>query len=102
MATETTDTAGIPTRVVLYSYASGQPQAAAEFRWSAESGVVLTVIEPVEGEIARRYHENGIPFEAERRLVPASEGPVFMQALVQPSRTSYTRFVDESRRDEQR
>ena len=58
------------------------------------------MIEPVEGEIARRYHENGIPFEAERRLVPANEGPVFMQALVQPSRTSYTRFVDESRRDE--
>jgi hypothetical protein len=97
MATETTD---VPTRVVLYSYASGRPQAAAEFRWSPESGVELTVIEPVEGDIARGYHENGIPFEAERRLVQAGEGPLFMQALVQPSRSSYTRFVDESGRDE--
>jgi hypothetical protein len=98
MPAETTDT---PTRVVLYSYASGRPQAIAEFRWSPGSGVELTLIDPVEGEIARRYHDDGIPFEAERRLVQASEGPAFMAALVQPSRSSYTRFVDESERDEQ-
>lgn len=97
MATETTET---PTRVVLYSFASGEPRAAAEFRWNPGSGVVLTVIDPVEGEIARRVHENGVPFEAEGRRVPASEGPLFMQALVQPSSSSYTRFVDESERGE--
>jgi hypothetical protein len=98
MPTDTTET---PTRVVLYSYASGSPQAAAEFRWSPESGVSLTVIDPVEGEIARRCYDEGILSQAERRMVPPSEGPVFMQTLVQPSRSSYTRFIDESARDEQ-
>jgi hypothetical protein len=92
----TSDETEAPTRVVQYSYATGRPEAAAEFRWSPESGVRLTVIDPVEGEIAQRYFENGLPFEAERRLVAPSEGPVFMRALVQPSRSSFTRFVDES------
>jgi hypothetical protein len=97
----TTDETRTPTRVVQYSYATGRPQAAAEFRWSPESGVSLTVIDPVEGEIAQRYYEKGLPFEAERRLVAPSEGPVFMRALVQPSRSSFTRFVDESDADDQ-
>jgi hypothetical protein len=88
-----------PTRVVQYAYVTGRPQAAAEFRWSPETGVTLTVIDPVEGEIARGYYERGVPFEAERRLVSASEGPAFMRALIQPSRSSFTRFVDESQRD---
>lgn len=88
-----------PTRVVQYAYASGSPQAAAEFRWCPESGVTLTVIDPVEGETARRYYVKGIFFEAERRVVAPSEGAVFMRALVQPSRSSYTRFVDKSERE---
>lgn len=98
----TSEATGTPTRVVLYSYAkAARPEAAAEFRWSPESGVTLHVIDPVEGEIARRYFEQGLFFEAENRIVPASEATAFMQALVQPSRSSYSQFVDESPRDEQ-
>lgn len=93
MATETGRT---PTRVILYSYAKGTPMAAAEFRWSPGSGVTLTIMEPDEGVIAQRYYEQGVPFEAERRLVLPSEGATFMRALVQPSRSSYTRFLDKS------
>jgi hypothetical protein len=85
-----------PTRVVLYSYASGTAEAVAEFRWSTESGVSLTVFDPVQGRLAQDYYDRGAPFDAERRAVVPSEGPTFMRALVQPSRSTYSRFVDES------
>jgi hypothetical protein len=90
------ETGRTPTRVVLYSYAKGTPQAAAEFRWSPDSGVTLTIIEPDEGMIAQRCYERGVAFDAERRLVLPSEGATFMRALVQPSISSYTRFLDMS------
>jgi hypothetical protein len=96
----TADTTGVPTRVVQYSFATARPEAAAEFRWTPESGVTLTVLDPVEGEIAQRYYDKGVFFEAEDRVVPPAEGPAFMRALVQPSRSSYTRFVDESEQTE--
>ena len=89
-----------PTRVVLYSIAKGTPQAAAEFRWSPDSGVTLTIMDPVEGVIAQRCYEEGVPFEAERRRVLPREGATFMRALMQPSRSSYTQFRDESEQGE--
>jgi hypothetical protein len=85
-----------PTRVVLYSYASGRPHAAAEFRWSPDAGVSLTMIDPVQGSLAEEYYERGVPYDAERRLVTRSEPATFMRALVQPQRSTYSRFVDES------
>lgn len=90
MTTET------PTRVVLYSYASGRPKPAAEFRLSSDSGVSLTVIDPAQGTLAEEYYERGVPYDAERRLVTRSEPATFMRALVQPQQSTYSRFVDES------
>lgn len=87
----------IPTRVVLYSFATGRGRPAAEFRWSPQNGVTLTVIDPVEGELARHYYDKGIGYNAEQRNVSRSEGATFMRALVQPSISSYTRFYDQSK-----
>jgi hypothetical protein len=92
----TTTEAPTPTRVVLYSYASGRPQAVAEFRRSPQSGVSLNLIDPVQGSLAQEYYERGVPYDAERRLVTRDEPATFMQALVQPQQSTYSRFVDES------
>ena len=86
----------VPTRVVLYSYASGAPLRAAEFRWSAADGVTLDVDDPEWGSVAERYLADGVFFNTEDRRVQASEGEAFMRALVQPSQSTYVRFVDES------
>lgn len=94
-----TGTGRTPTRVVLVSIASGRPLEVAEFRWSPDSGVTLTIMDPVQGEHAQRYYEQGLPFDAERRLVFPSEGATFMRALVQPSSSSYERFLDKSEQD---
>jgi hypothetical protein len=85
-----------PTRVVLYTLASGLPRPAAEFRWSPGEGVSLTVVDPDWGRLAERYYANGVPYDAERRVVPRSEPEAFMRALVQPRNATYSRFVDES------
>lgn len=85
-----------PTRVVLYSYASGAAEEAAEFRWAPGSGVSLTVVHPEWGALAQRYYDDGAPFDAERRTVPRSEAETFMRALVQPRNATYAQFVDES------
>jgi hypothetical protein len=85
-----------PTRVVLYSFASGAPRAAAEFRWTPGAAVSLTVLDPEWGSLAERYYQQGVPYDIERRVVPPSESETFMRALVQPKSSTYSRFVDES------
>lgn len=91
-------TADAPKRVVLYAFATGQPQAAAEFRWRQGTDVALTVIDHVEGSVAQRLYDEGVPYDAEQRLVTRDEPEAFMRALVQPSQSSYSEFVDESDR----
>jgi hypothetical protein len=86
----------VPTRVVLYSYASGLPRRAAEFRWSEADGVTLDIADPEWGSIAERYLAEGVYFNAEERRVHASEGEAFMLALVQPSQSTYVGFIDQS------
>jgi hypothetical protein len=80
----------------LYSYASGSAARAAEFRWSAADGVTLTVFDPEWGAIAERYMAEGIASHAMRRPVLPLDGENFMRTLVQPSQSTYVRFVDES------
>jgi hypothetical protein len=86
----------VPTRVVLYSYAARTPEAVAEFLWSPGSEVSLTVLDPEQGRVAQQYYDEGVPFDAEQRLVHREEAATFMRALVQPRRTTYSQFVDES------
>jgi hypothetical protein len=89
----------VPTKVVLYSYASGSGQPAAEFRWSPADGVTLRVLDPDWGSLAERYLADGIYLRAEERTVLPAEGEAFMRALVQPSRSTYSQLVDESGAD---
>ena len=85
-----------PSRVVLYALDDGTPRAVAEFRWSIGSGVSLDVLDPVHGAPAQRHFDEGVPFDAERRLVSSSEGEAFMRALVQPSRSTYTWYEEKT------
>lgn len=86
-----------PTRVVLYTWGPGDRVPAAEFRWSEDSGVTLTIINSDWGRFAQEVYDNGVLLRAERALVLPSAGPEFMRALLQPFwRMSYYAFVDES------
>ncbi|GLY78918.1 hypothetical protein [Actinoallomurus iriomotensis] len=87
-----------PTRVTLYARAT-EAERVAEFRWSPESGVSLTVFDPEWGALARDYYENGVPLIRENRRVPAGEGAAFMRALLERRNMSYYSLVDESQRD---
>ena len=89
-------TARVPTKVVLYDYASGSQRPAAEFHWSEEDGVTLQIIEPDWGKLAQRYFTEGVYLSAEQRVVLPSDGEAFMRALVQPTRSTYSALVDES------
>jgi hypothetical protein len=89
-------TGGTPTRVLLYAYAASEEHPVAEFRWSPESGVTLTVLDPAWGRLAEEYLARGVPFAEEERAVPAAEGEAFMRALLQPSQLTYYGFVDAS------
>jgi hypothetical protein len=88
-----------PTRVVLYSIASGTKQPVAEFRWRPDADVTLTILDPDQAGTAQYYYDLGAPFNAERRSVHRSEGATFMRALVQPARSTYRWFADESDTD---
>jgi hypothetical protein len=86
-----------PTRVVLYTLLSGDWQPGAEFHYAPEDGVTLVVHDPKRGgTIAQKYYDRGVPNDEERRLVTRDEPEVFMRTLLQPSRTTYYRWVDES------
>jgi len=93
-----TGTHRVPTRVGCYAFLPGSADyvRAAEFTWSPESGVALTVFHDAASGLARRYYDRGAPYDAEDRTVSRTEGATFMLALVQPSLSSYYQFVDES------
>jgi hypothetical protein len=86
----------VPTRVVLYAHITGEPRAAAEFRWSEGSEVSLTVLDPEWGALAEEFYANGVPVRTEQRLVTRSDAPAFMRALLEPLNATYYGFVDES------
>jgi hypothetical protein len=86
-----------PTRVVLYARASGGPKAAAEFRLTG-GRVTLHVLDEQWAGVARQYQERGVPSDSQRRAVPVKEAGAFMRALVEPRRSSYFEWVDESDR----
>lgn len=89
-------TGWVPTRVMLLSYASGQPAEAAEFRWSPAGGVTMRVIDPQWGVVAEEAMAKGVHNHEEQRLVTPAEGAAFMRTLVQPSLATYVRYVDRS------
>lgn len=87
-----------PTKVALYSYARNlRPDRVAEFTWDSVEGVALTVFDEEWGGLARDYVHSGLISRVERRRVYPADGLVFMRALIQPSRSTYYHFVDESR-----
>jgi len=86
----------VPTRVVLYTWGPGDRVPAAEFRYSPDEGVSLTIINPNWSRFAKELYEEGIMVPAERTLVMRTAGPDFMRALLQPWNMSYYAFVDES------
>lgn len=89
-------TAAAPTRVVLYSYGTGAPEPAAEFRWQPGGSVSLTVLDPKWSALAEDWFAHGVPVPAEQRRITHDDAPAFMQALLLPLNATYYRFVDES------
>ncbi|MET8650198.1 MULTISPECIES: hypothetical protein [Nocardia] len=86
-----------PSRVVLYSYAKDlRPHRVAEFTCTDDGGVTLTVVDDEWGGLAREYYRDGVLSRHDRRVVLPAEGAPFMRALLQPSRSTYYRFADES------
>jgi hypothetical protein len=86
-----------PTLVALYTWGEGSDRnRAAEFRWSPETGVTVTVFDQEWGGLAQDYYDKGVSLDRERRMVSRDEGPTFMRALLQPWNMSRYRFVDES------
>ncbi len=79
----------------MFALKQGAPERVAEFRWSTATGVVLNVFDTGWGEIARQYFEQGVPDDAEMRLIPRSDGRAFMKALATLDRGSYCSFVVE-------
>ena len=88
------------TLVGLYVERDSGPRLVAHFRWSAEEGVSLDLLDPDWSSYARTCYEKGVLFERERRVVTRDEGQLFMQVLLERRRTSYYYFVDESELDE--
>ncbi len=86
-----------PNLVAFYFWGSGEAVRVAEFRLNMDRQAVLTLIDPAGGRLAKDYHDHGIEFAAEGRTVLPSDGPAFMRALLQPFRTTYYQFVDESK-----
>ena len=89
-----------PTRVVLYTLVGSHDWTpAAEFTCTPEDGVTLTVYdEDHGGTIARSHFNQGVPNDQQRRLVTRDEPDMFMHTLLQPSRSTYYRWADESDR----
>ncbi|WP_040833573.1 hypothetical protein [Nocardia brevicatena] len=81
----------------MFASKSGEPERVAEFRWSASSGVTVDIFDgSAWGRLARQYYEQGIPDYADMRLIPRSDGEMFMRALAASSPGSYYSFVVES------
>jgi hypothetical protein len=91
---------GVPTRVGQYMLAASGRTRVAEFRWRRELGVSLVVFDPRNGRVAQEFFDHGVPLDGEDRLVPRAEPENFMRALLQPRRTSYFQYVNESSLDD--
>lgn len=85
-----------PILITLYWWGSGEGVRVAEFRLNRDGRVTLTRLDPTKGRIAQEYYDHGVDFVAEGRTVWPADGPAFMRALLQPFRTTYYHFVDES------
>jgi len=85
-----------PTLVAFYWLGTGGRTRAAEFRLNAAGAVEFEVFDSSKSLGAQGYFEHGVDLAAESRTVTAAEGPAFLSALLQPFRTTYFEFVDES------
>ena len=84
-----------PNRLVMYARRLGPLERVAEFRWSAESGVSLTIEEPQWGRLARELYEEGVPDFTGTRLIQRTDGAAFMRALAVLEVGSYCRVDEE-------
>lgn len=82
-----------PHLITMYAITSGEPESVAEFRWSATSGVTLTVSASEWGRIARMYYDDGIPDRTEMKMIPRTNGEEFMRALADLKLGSYCYLV---------
>ncbi|MFE2961080.1 hypothetical protein [Nocardia tengchongensis] len=85
----------IPRRIVMYANSSGDPEYAAEFRWSPEFGVAVEALDNGWGRLALEYFENGVPDHVAMHPVAVSEGAAFMTTLANITAGSYYCFVVE-------
>lgn len=86
---------GEPRLIAVYAVSTGAPERVAEFRWSPEAGVAVTVFEPTWGSVAQHYYDNGVPDHAGIRVVYPAEGAAFMSALADLRPSTYCQFVVE-------
>ena len=88
-----------PRRIVMYTLAAGTPgdvTPIAEFTYTPGHGVTYTELEPRWTRPARHLRDHGItPLGADTPITTA-DGPAFMNALLEPSRTSMYGFVDKT------
>jgi hypothetical protein len=89
-----------PTLVALYWLGTGGRTRVAEFRLNTAGAAELIVFDPSKSLGAQGYFDHGVDLAAESRTVYPSEGPAFLLALLQPFRTTYFAFVDESPRED--
>jgi hypothetical protein len=85
-----------PTRVGFWSYATGVGRKVAEFTRQPDGSVRFRELDRDWAAPARDYFDNGVPLLAGGGRVPASAGDAFLRALLQPFRTTYYGFLDES------
>lgn len=85
-----------PDLIAMFAITSGEPERMAEFRWSAEAGVTLTIFKSEWGRVAQQYYDHGVPDRAEMKVVPRSEGQTFMRVLATLDQGSYCSFIVES------
>ncbi|GIL28627.1 hypothetical protein [Actinocatenispora comari] len=85
-----------PTKVGFWSYATGVGRKVAEFTRQPDGSVRFRELDRDWAAPARDYFDNGVPLLAGGGRVPASAGDEFLRALLQPFRTTYYGFLDES------
>jgi len=90
-----------PETVVLYALTREGSVPAARFRWGRSAGVTLDVLDERWAHVARTTFRDGVTLPGGRRVTPA-DGKAFMRALLEPTRTTYYYFVDESSGRERR
>ncbi len=85
-----------PGIVAVYDLGSWAPRRVAEFRLDSQGHAELHILADEGCPLAAQWHRDGVEILGRRHHVPASDGPEFLRALLQPFGLSYYEFVDET------